>query len=600
MTRRQVMYTVLAEAGLLGLVGASVGVPAGIGLAWSVMWARGTLDNVSLAVPWWGIMVSMTMGLAVTLASALQPARRASRVSPLTALRAASTRAISSWYERRGGRVGGMLLLVLLPGTTAAAFVLQPDFFVAFAFLGVGIVGLLLGTVLLMPALIHPVARLVRPVLVRWLGTAGRLAADNLTRNRLRTALTAGALTVGLTSIIATSAILTASLKGGLNAYFGLFHEDGMVIPDIPALLASGEMSIENSFEVINAELDPAVVEALTELDVGTLVYYGFAPVPAELSTYLGAPGVFVAPEIFLPLGNFDFFEGDVDSALEMMERGPALLLMPITAEKLGVGVGDVVLAQTPHGEVEFTVAGIGGTSTNFTVFSYADGETYFDLSGPSWLGIVVPQDGSLDVDAMLAQVEAAIALFEDMVVFDMRDSGIGGMLEIVDQLQMMLNALLLLAVVVAGLGVVNTVVINVAERRREIALLRAVGATQRQVRQVVVAEAATMGLMAALVATGLGLIMLMLFAVVFLPNSATSVGLRVSWETASASLPPALRDLSITSALSLIFGPLVAALAAYYPAKQVAALAVCRRESAFPGSPNGDKMACASKSGSS
>ena len=574
MTRRQVMYAVLAEAGLLGLAGAALGLLVGVGLAWGVMRVRGTLDDVAFAVPWWGIAVSTTMGLTVTLIGALQPARRASRVSPLTALRTASAKAASNWYERHGGRVGGMLLLILLPGLMAAAFILQPDFFEAFAFLGIGMVGVLTGTVLLMPALVHPMARLVGPALARWMGTAGRLAADNLTRNKLRTVLTAGALTIGLTSIIATSALLTVSFKGGLNAFFGLFHEDGMVLPDIPALLTSGEMSIENSFEVVNAELDPAVVEAVTELDVGTMVYYGFAPVPTELSTYLGAPGVFVDPEVFLPLGNFDFFEGDADSALEMMQRGRALLLMPITAERLEVGVGDTVMVQTVRGgEIEFTVAGIGGNTTNFTVFSYADGETYFDLSGPSWLGVVVP--GGQDVDAMLTLARETIEPFDDVVVFDMRDSGVGGLFKIVDQLQMLLNALLLLAVVVASLGVVNTMVINVAERQHEIALLRAVGATQRQVRQSVVTEAATLGLMAALVATALGLIMLMLFAVILLPNSATSVGLRINWETAAATLPPALRDLSIAAALSLIFGPLVAALAAYYPARQAAALDV-------------------------
>ncbi|MCP4541956.1 MAG: FtsX-like permease family protein [Chloroflexi bacterium] len=576
MTRRQVMTTVLAEAGLLGLAGASLGVPLGIGLAWGVTWARGILDDVALTVPWWGVAVSVTMGLVVTLIGALQPARRASRVSPLTALRAAAERAIPGWYERRGGRVGGILLFILLPGLTVASFTLEPDFITGFAFLGVGIVGLLLGTVLLMPTLVPLVARLARPILVRRLGTVGWLAADNSARNKLRTALTAGALTIGLTAIIGTSTIITVSLKGGLDAYFGLFHEDGMILPDISALMASGEVTIENSMSIAGIKLDPALVEAIEVLDVGTLLYYRFGPVPAELSPIAGAPGIFVEPEIFLPLGNFDFFQGDAESALEMMQRGRALLLMPIVADKLGVDVGDVIPVETPRqGVVEFTVAGVGGTGTNFTVFSAADGETYFDISEPSWMGIALPDDGRLDVDDMLAQVEATIEPFEDVVVFDMRDSGVGGLVEVVDRLQTMLNALLLLAVVVAGLGVVNTMVINVAERRREIALLRAVGATQRQVRQVVVTEAVTLGLMAALLATALSLAMLGLFVVVYLPNGATSVGMRADWETARISLPPALRTLGITAALSMIFGPLVAGLAAYYPARQAAAMDV-------------------------
>jgi putative ABC transport system permease protein len=141
MTRRQVMYTVLAEACLLGLAGAVLGFLTGIGLAWGVMRLRGTLDDVAFAVPWWGIVVSVTMGITVTLIGALQPARRASRVSPLTALRTASTKDVSGWYVRHGGRMGGIFLLILLPGLTAAAFVLQPDFLEVFAFLGVGMVG---------------------------------------------------------------------------------------------------------------------------------------------------------------------------------------------------------------------------------------------------------------------------------------------------------------------------------------------------------------------------------------------------------------------------------------------------------------------------
>ena len=576
MTRRQVMNTVLAEAGLLGLTGSVLGLLAGVGLAWGVMRLRGTLDDVAFAVPWWGVVVSVTMGITVTLIGALHPARRASRVSPLTALRAASSTEVAGWYVQHGGRLGRLFLLVLLPALVAAAFVLQPDFFQSFAFLSVGMALLLLGALFLMPALVSPVVRLARPLWVRRLGTAGRLATDNLGRNKRRTVLTAGALTVGLTTIIATSTILTASFKGGLNTYFGLFHEDGMIIPDIPALLASGDVTVENSLAVTRIKLDPALVEVVEALDVGTWVYYGFAPLPDELSPMLGAPGVFVDPQVFLSLGNFDFFEGDADSALEMMQRGRAMLLIPIVAGKLGVSVGDIVPVETPRkGTVEFTVAGIGGTGTNFTVFSYADGETCFGLSGPSWLGIALPDDGSLDVDEMLAQVEEAIAPFEDVVIFDLRDSGVGGLIQIIDRLQVLLNALLLLAVVVAGLGVVNTVVINVAERRREIALLRAVGATQRQVRQAVVAEAATLGLMAAFVATGLALAMLGLYIVIFLPNGATSVGMRMSWDMVGVSLLPALRDLGIASALSWVLGPLVAGLAASYPARQAAAMDV-------------------------
>jgi putative ABC transport system permease protein len=572
MTRRQVMYVVLVEAVVLGLVGTLTGVPTGVGLAWVVMRIRDTLDS-GFAIPWWGVAASTALGLSVTLIGALQPALRASRVLPLVALRTASEPQREGWYVRHGGRAGAVLLLVVLPAVILLALVLKPDFITAFAYMGAGMASALGGVVLLMPVLVQPVTSAARPLLIRWFGTAGRLAADNLTRSRLRTVLTAGALTVGLTTIVTSTALLTFAFKGGLNAFFGLFQEDLFVIPDIAGLLASGELSVESSMDIAYRTLDSALVRDLEQLDVGTLVYYGFAPVPTELSSYSGAPGVFVDPEVFLPLGNYDFFEGDVSSALEMMRGDQAVLVIPLLAERQRVEVGDTIAVGTARGPVEFTVAGIGGTSTCFTVFSYVDGQEHFDLGGPSWIGVVVHR--GVGVEAALERMRELVAPFDDVVVFDMQDSGVGGLVKIIDQLQALLSALLLLAVVVASLGVVNTVVINVAERRREIALLRAVGATQRQVRQAVVAEAATLGVMAALIATAVGLVMLALTAFVGMPNGTSSLGVRMTWGSIWRSLLLALRDLGVAAALSLVLGPLVAGCAAYYPARQAAAMDV-------------------------
>ena len=137
------------------------------------------------------------------------------------------------------------------------------------------------------------------------------------------------------------------------------------------------------------------------------------------------------------------------------------------------------------------------------------------------------------------------------------------------DRFQALLNALLLLAVIVATLGVVNTMVINVAERGHEIGLLRAVGATQRQVRQMVITEAATLGLTAALTAAGLGLLMLLLYVLVVTPNGWGALGMRSDWPTVRNNLLSALGNTGLAAAVSLVFGPLVAGLAAYYPARR-------------------------------
>jgi len=578
MMRRQVMRQVLAEAGLLGLIGAALGVLGGVGLAWGLMAALGTLDDAPLDVPGWGVALSITLGLTITLAGALGPAWRASHVSPMVAVRRQTTTQ-AGWYVHYGGRVGGILALILLPGVMGLAFGLRPSFFLSMALAGAGQAGLLLATVFLMPSLVAPTVRLARPVLSRGLGAAGCLAADNLARNKLRSVLTAGALTAALTTIIATSGLMTAFFQGGLMGFGRLYNEDILIAPNIAALLASGELRIENSYDrlTVDAVMEPALVEAIETLAQAGVVKeverIGFARVPGALSPLPGAPGVFVDAEIYLSLNNFDFFQGDAAAALEWMRRGRAVLLTPIVAERLGVGVGDAVTAQTPHGEVAFTVAGIGGNGYNFTVFSYADGETYFDVMGPSWLGITIPA-GS-DLETIHRQVQAAIEPFEGVGAARTDTVFYKGLFDMLDRLQLLLDGLLLLAVLVAALGVVNTMVINVTERRREIALFRAVGATRQQARRMVVAEAATLGLMAALIAAVLSLAMVALFMIVFAQGGAESMGLRMDRELVAMIVPPALRDLALASALALAAAPTIAALAALIPARQAAALEV-------------------------
>jgi len=579
MTRRQVMRGVLAEAGLIGSIGTVAGVLIGLGLAWAMMQAMGTLKEAPLTVPLWGLPLSTLMGLAVTLIAALQPAWRASRVSPIVAARPEAT-AAAGWYVRSGGRVGAAILGLLLPGLAAYGLLARPDVFTAQAVMVVGQAALLGATVLLLPAVIDPVTALARPLLVRWLGAAGRLAADNLGRNKLRTVLTAGALTAGLTIIIATSGLMTAGLKGSMSRLGAMVHEDCFVVADIAKAVSSGEFSVDNFFQAISqipsldltpvlAALDPLVESGAIEVERNR-----FVPIPPEVTAIPGTPGIFVDSDIFLRIGGFCFFEGSPETALEWMQRGRAVLLQPIVAERLGVQVGDAIPVQTPHGEVEFTVAGIGGSGYAMPVFSYADGETYFDVTTPTHLGIVVAE--GQDLEATLAQVAEAIEPFPGMILHDY-DNSFDPLLEMIDRLELLLDALLLLAVVVAALGVVNTMVINVTERRREIGLLRAVGATQRQVRRAVVAEAATLGLLAALVASGIGLLMLLTWGLLVLPNGTTSIGVRPDWETIRLTMGAGLRDLGLAAAVSLIFGPLVAGLAAHYPARRAAAMEIVK-----------------------
>jgi putative ABC transport system permease protein len=309
---------------------------------------------------------------------------------------------------------------------------------------------------------------------------------------------------------------------------------------------------------------------------------YRFQTIPSELSAIPGAPGLFVDPEVYMQVNNFDFFEGDPGAALAWMQRGRAVLLMPITAARLsssgseqpGVHVGDEILVQTDRGEVPFTVAGIGGGGFVMTVLPYADGEAYFGVTKPSFLGVVVLEKDARGTEEALGKVREAIRPFPGIKLHDFRSS-LDPLIDMIGQLELLLNGLLLLAVVVAAMGVVNTMVINVAERQREIGLLRAVGATQHQVRRVFVAEAALLGFLAALVAGVLGLLMLLSWGILVLPYGTASVGVRPDWDTIRLTLGAGLRDWFLAAAVSSVLGPLVAALAAYVPARRAAAMDV-------------------------
>lgn len=572
--RDGVARLVLAEAGLLGLAGTTAGLLAGPALAWCLMQATGTLQDARLVVPSWGIAAGVALGLGVTLAAALQPAWRAGRVAPIVLARPEADGV--GWYETRAPRLGAWLLALSMVGMAAFGLLGRPTAFVAQAAMMVGQGLLLAAAGLLLPGLVAPLAVLLRPLMEHRLGTAGRLAADNLIRNRSRAALTAAALAAGLTVMVASSGLMTAGLKGGITRISTAVREDVFVAGDLEGMVAARQMTVDNFLQFIAADQPGydlnAVLDALHPLVAAghlSITRYRFLPIPAELSAIPGAPGLFVDPGPYLRSGNFDFFQGDPEVAIRLMERGQAVLLLPIAAERLGVGAGDQVTLTTPRGDMHLTVAGIGGGAFMMPILSYADAVAWYGVTAPSFLGLFVLGEGPV-----LAKVQATVESLPGVKLLDLGAS-VEPVVRMVDRLELLIDGLLLLAVMVAALGVVNTMAINVAERRRELGLLRAVGATRRQVQQAIVAEAAVLGLLAAIVAAGLGLLMLLSWGLLVLPYGTASVGVRPDWDTVRQTVGAGLVDWARAAAVALLFAPLVAGLAAALPARHAAAKAV-------------------------
>jgi putative ABC transport system permease protein len=573
MRRRQVLWLVLAEAGMLGVAGSLFGLLVGAGLAFGVLRGQGLLTEAEFVIPWWGLILAPLLGVSLTLGAAIFPAWQASRVPPIVAVRGQVAADGQSRTLARTGRLGLILLLSTLAGATLFALGLQPNIYQATGAFGLVVLLLLVSMVFLLPGLVVSVSQVVRPVLMRFWGANGRLAADNLNRNPVRTAFTSSALTAGLLMIVASTGFLQVFLKGGFSAPVSQIQGDAWISYDV-TYDSGGALDFNSlNFDFLFEPLDPvllAEIERLSREANFELLPIRGVEVPAELQLTPGSPALIVDPVSFFRSGNFSLFEGDEAQALAWLEKGNAILLQPYLAERTGADVGDLITIPTPKGDVEFVVAGIGGSSFPMAILPFRAGELYFDAAEPSMIGLFIQDDQAPAV----AQIEELLRSYPRYHLF--RVSEMNNLVQnAMEQMQSTLTALLFVAVIVAALGVVNTMVINVAERWREIGLLRAVGATRRQVREVVMAEAATLGFAAAVIAAFFGFLLLGVLALLFLPNGYESMGQPVNDVLWSEAYAPALRDMGIVTLVSLILAPLIAATAAYFPARQAAAVNV-------------------------
>jgi hypothetical protein len=310
--------------------------------------------------------------------------------------------------------------------------------------------------------------------------------------------------------------------------------------------------------------LDPAESAAIHAAvgDRGTLITQYFLVVP-ELSFMGDAYFSYMAdPEMMAQLGPamFNFNEGDWASAIPIMQQGCGVLVAPLVAQKNDAGLGDTITVTGADGPVQCTIAGIGTSVANASLIS---ARAYGDFQpGNPVMELLVPHLG-VSLDAIEADLVDTFAAFPNLYSTRVR-AMVDMQLEAVNLLYNALGGMLLLATVAAALGVVNTTLMSITERRREIGLLRAVGATRGQVRGMLLGEAALMGLIGGFFGLVAGLGFVIVFVVSYGGNS-WGVDVRL-WPTALESLRPAL----YSGAIGLIAAPVIAALAAWFPARRV------------------------------
>ncbi|MER5879016.1 MULTISPECIES: ABC transporter permease [unclassified Streptomyces] len=488
-SRKQVNRSVLVEALLLGFIGSVLGVAAGVGLAVGLMKLMSSMGmdlstrdlTVKTATP----VIGMVLGVVVTVLAAYLPARRAGKVSPMAALRDAGTPA-----DGRAGLVRGLIGLVL---TGAGAFAL---YLAATAdkasdgslVLGAGVVLTLIGFVIVGPLLAGGVVRVISAVLLRMFGPVGRLAERNALRNPRRTGATGAALMIGLALVACLSVVgssMVASATDELDKSVGA----DFIVQGQQRIVPQAEKAMQDT---------PGLDHVTRYKDLSTTMT---SPDGKAEDYEITAADPSYAQDL-----RRETTAGDLSAAYGTN----AMSVGSDYAKKHHVTVGDTL-----------SVAFKGGSTAKLKVAAITDDDVAID-KGARYTSIAtmkkyvpaskIPPNEIMFAKAKDGQEKQAYAALkkamEPYPQYQVRDQT-DYKQELKDQVGQLLNmvyGLLGLAIVVAILGVVNTLALSVVERTREIGLMRAIGLSRRQLRRMIRLESVVIALFGALLGLGLGM----------------------------------------------------------------------------------------------
>jgi putative ABC transport system permease protein len=475
-SRRQVFRSVLAEALILGtiasLIGLGLGVVAALGLEALFKGLGITLPSGSLIFEGRTVIVALVVGVGVTLVSAISPARRAVRIPPVAAL--ADHRVDEQESSRRRISFGSAFALV---GVALLVFGLSKP---AIQLVGVGAVALFIGIGMLAPVVARPMASVIGRPLARLLGISGRLGRENSMRSPRRTAQTASALMVGL-ALVSTIAVFGASLSKSVTSSVDNAINANYVITS-SAQGGTGEFS--NSVATVSSQL-PGVSSVST-------VYQGQFEIRHSVSNLTAVSTDHLSRTVILRMQS-----GSGAAALASGQ----LLIDTNTAKGKHLSVGSVVpvkFAQT--GASTLRVGGV--FQPNALIGSYLVGDDYFltHFNNPLPVAVLL-QTGS---EVHPKDVNQALRAYPNLKI-QTRAGFEKSQRAQVNQLLGLVYALLALAVVIALIGIVNTLMLSVFERTHEIGLLRAVGMKRRQVRSMIRSESVILAVFGAIIGIVVG-----------------------------------------------------------------------------------------------
>jgi putative ABC transport system permease protein len=486
-SRKQVLRSVVLEGLVIGLVASVIGLGLGLGIAKGMVAlfsALGVdLPDASTVVATHTIVVSLLLGTIITLLASILPARRATRVPPIAAVREGATLPATR-MATHSHNAGLGVVLASVAAISAGIFAGGVSAGLVALLLGVGVLGLFVGIALTAPRLVKPLARVVGWPAKRAAGVAGELAGANAVRNPGRTASTAAALMIGLTLVTVVAVLgsgMSATTRSAVSDQVRADHvidaKDGL-----PFRAAEGDAlaRVDGVTGATHVRSDTALVQGdegeISGIDPATIAdFYRFTWLKGSERSLgqLGTDGALVTKDYaeseHLKVGSTVSLTTPAGDEHELVVRGiydppqAKQLLGPISMTQEGF---DAAFKQ-PKNSYTFIDA---DASAAAALEAQADG--YGDASHHT--GAEFPKDATKDMATMLA----------------------------------MLYVLLGFSVIVSLFGMVNTMVLSVFERTREIGMLRTIGMTRRQARRMIRHESIITALIGAALGLGVGLLL--------------------------------------------------------------------------------------------
>ncbi|WP_141013224.1 ABC transporter permease [Nocardioides sambongensis] len=478
-SRRQVVRSVLLEAFVLSVIASTVGIALGLLLArgLAAVFRSVGLDiaGEALTLDVGAVVTSYVVGILVTMVAAYLPARRAGQVPPVAAMRADITPERGSLRRRV---LIATVLLVIGAAVAAAGVIGAPGSDAAW--IGVGAVIWILTVAVIASVVGHPVLVACRAVFGRLFGTTGRLAGENALRDPRRTGATASALMIGM-ALVSTIGVLAASLNTSL---------DDVVDEEFTA-----------DFLVQNTTFTPFTTEVGDDL----AAVDGVDVVSRQqwVGTQYDGDALFVSglDDEFDRIYDLDEVDGSA------VVSGDDAVVSDDFATEHDLEVGSPLSLALPGGKtLELRVGGIIEPSEAVSAVNVSlDALVEAGIQRQDNSISILAADGA-DLGAVGEQLDEAAAATPTVAVYD-KEEFADSIRDQVNQLLFMIYGLLALAIVIAVIGIINTLGLSVIERTREIGLLRAIGMNRPKVRRMITLESVAIAVLGAVLGMALGLV---------------------------------------------------------------------------------------------